>query len=105
MSVPTISPEQARRLLAEGATLIDLRQPDEHADFELETDEAAGDQTHTVDLRNHVGEGGEYRGQHAYRSIGSALPRLPLLLPPPPQGASHRTSSSRKRNPSLLRIH
>ena len=31
MSVPTISPEQARRLLAEGATLIDIRQPDEHA--------------------------------------------------------------------------
>ena len=31
MSVPTISPEQARRLIAEGAVLIDVRQPDEHA--------------------------------------------------------------------------
>lgn len=31
MSIPTISPEQARRLIAEGAVLIDIRQPDEHA--------------------------------------------------------------------------
>ena len=31
MSVPTISPAEARRLIAEGAVLIDVRQPDEHA--------------------------------------------------------------------------
>lgn len=31
MSLPTISPAEARRLIAEGAILIDVRQPDEHA--------------------------------------------------------------------------
>ena len=31
MSIPTISPAEARRLVAAGASLIDIRQPDEHA--------------------------------------------------------------------------
>lgn len=31
MSLPTISPEQAKRLLEEGAMLVDLREADEHA--------------------------------------------------------------------------
>ena len=31
MSLPTISPEQAKRLLDEGALLVDIREPDEHA--------------------------------------------------------------------------
>jgi rhodanese-related sulfurtransferase len=31
MSLPTISPTEARRLLGEGATLVDIREADEHA--------------------------------------------------------------------------
>jgi rhodanese-related sulfurtransferase len=31
MSLPTISPEQAKRLLDEGAMLVDIREADEHA--------------------------------------------------------------------------
>lgn len=31
MSLPTINPAQARSLLAKGAILIDIREPDEHA--------------------------------------------------------------------------
>jgi len=31
MSLPTISPAQARRLLAQGALLVDIREADEHA--------------------------------------------------------------------------
>jgi len=31
MSLPTISPSDAERLIAQGATLIDIREPDEHA--------------------------------------------------------------------------
>ena len=31
MSLPTISPTEARRLLSEGATLVDIREADEHA--------------------------------------------------------------------------
>lgn len=31
MSIPTISPAEARRLIDQGAVLIDVRQPDEHA--------------------------------------------------------------------------
>jgi rhodanese-related sulfurtransferase len=31
MSLPTISPSDAKRLIAQGATLIDIREPDEHA--------------------------------------------------------------------------
>jgi len=31
MSLPTISPTEARRLLNEGATLVDIREADEHA--------------------------------------------------------------------------
>lgn len=31
MSLPTISPEQAKRLLDEGAILVDIREADEHA--------------------------------------------------------------------------
>lgn len=31
MSLPTISPEQAKRLLEEGAMLVDIREADEHA--------------------------------------------------------------------------
>jgi rhodanese-related sulfurtransferase len=31
MSVPSLSAAEARRLLADGATLIDVREPDEHA--------------------------------------------------------------------------
>ena len=31
MSLPTITPAEAKRLLDEGATLIDIRGPDEHA--------------------------------------------------------------------------
>lgn len=31
MSLPTINPTDARRLLDEGATLIDIREADEHA--------------------------------------------------------------------------
>jgi len=31
MSLPTISPEQAKRLLEEGAVLVDIREVDEHA--------------------------------------------------------------------------
>ena len=31
MTLPTITPEQAKAMLADGATLIDIRNPDEHA--------------------------------------------------------------------------
>jgi rhodanese-related sulfurtransferase len=31
MTLPTVTPEQARRLVAEGAILIDIREADEHA--------------------------------------------------------------------------
>jgi rhodanese-related sulfurtransferase len=31
MPVPTLSPADAQRLIAEGATLVDIRDPDEHA--------------------------------------------------------------------------
>lgn len=31
MSLPTISPTEARRLISEGATLVDIREADEHA--------------------------------------------------------------------------
>ena len=31
MTLPTVTPEQARRLIEEGATLIDIREADEHA--------------------------------------------------------------------------
>ncbi len=31
MSLPTITPAEAKRLLDDGATLIDIREPDEHA--------------------------------------------------------------------------
>jgi rhodanese-related sulfurtransferase len=31
MSLPTVSPAQAKRLIDEGAVLVDIREPDEHA--------------------------------------------------------------------------
>ena len=31
MSLPTVSPAQARRLIEDGAVLVDIREPDEHA--------------------------------------------------------------------------
>jgi len=31
MTLPTVTPDEARRLIAEGATLIDVREADEHA--------------------------------------------------------------------------
>ena len=60
MTLPTITPAEARRLITAGATLVDIRSPDEHARASI-----PGAQNRPLDTLGHIGGhiGGQIEGQ------------------------------------------
>ena len=80
MPLRTVSPAEARRLIADGATLVDVREPDEHARERIPgARHLPLSQLDDVDLAVHQGKPVIFHCRSGARTLANA-PRLAALV-------------------------